>query len=110
MTAVPCRRLTPLSLLLLFGLLPLLLGQGEEGRRYALVIGVNAYKKDQFRPLKYAENDADALADFFEKTAGFRRVVKLTFGASKDNPDLAPTARNIREELTSLLKRRTERD
>ncbi len=105
------RRLLPLSVVvLLVGFVPLLLlGREEEGGRYALLIGVNSYKKDQFRPLKYTENDIDALHEVFTG-AGFKHVVRMTHGASKDNPDHLPTAKNIREELKSLLKRRGEQD
>src|SRR3954470_12922425 len=33
-----------------------------KGRKYALVVGVRHYKKDELRPLKYASKDAAALA------------------------------------------------
>jgi hypothetical protein len=103
----PRRLLPPLALLAAAGLLPLLLRAADtEQRRYALLVGVKSYKKDQFRPLLYTETDVNALAEVF-KGAGYKRVVLLTQEAAKADVDLLPTAANIREQLKSLLKDRT---
>src|SRR5258708_2394905 len=47
-----------------------------KGRKYALVVGVRHYKKDELRPLKYADKDAAALAAAL-RAAGYRRVVLM---------------------------------
>src|SRR5437773_4478851 len=54
------------------------------GRKYALVIGVRNYKKDELRPLKYADKDATALASAL-KGAGYRRVVLMTYHSAADD-------------------------
>jgi formylglycine-generating enzyme required for sulfatase activity len=89
-------------------------GQGDDkgktgGRRYALIVGVRNYKKDELRPLKYADKDAKALADVL-KRADYRRVVLMTYETGADDVDLLPTARNIREQLKSLLEDRKKED
>jgi formylglycine-generating enzyme required for sulfatase activity len=100
-------RLLPPALLVTAGLLPLLARPPEaDERRYALLVGVKSYKKDQFRPLLYAENDVNALAAVF-KGAGYKRVVLMTQEAGRADVDLLPTAKNVREQLRSLLKDRT---
>lgn len=40
------------------------------GRRLALIIGVNSYQDASFQPLRYAENDARALAQWLVNTKG----------------------------------------
>jgi formylglycine-generating enzyme required for sulfatase activity len=75
----------------------------EAGSKYALVVGVRLYKKGELRNLSSADKDAKALADLFRR-ADYRRVVLLTYEAAADNVDLLPTARNIREQLRSLLE------
>ncbi len=107
------RRLPWLFFLVLAALLPLLLLRGaddeerREERRYALVVGPRTYRKDQFRSLLYTENDANKLAQVFTD-AGYKRVVLMTQSASEEQGDnaLQPTAKNIREQLKSLLEDR----
>jgi len=90
-------------------------GKGEEkkveskGRQYALVVGVRNYKKDELRPLKYADKDATSFADAL-KEAGYRRVVVMTYESAANDADLLPTARNIKEQLKSLLEDRRPED
>jgi len=40
------------------------------GRRLGLIVGVNSYQDASFRPLRYAENDARALAQWLVNTKG----------------------------------------
>jgi TPR repeat protein len=106
-----CRRLLPIALLVVATFLlprPLCAGDSTE-RRYALIVGVKNYKKDQFRSLLYSENDADDLAAVF-KEAGYKRVVILTGQKGSTDVDLTPTAKNIRAQLSSLLEDRKETD
>jgi formylglycine-generating enzyme required for sulfatase activity len=89
----------------------LLLGDEPAPRRYALVVGVRHYRKDHLKGLKYAEDDAHALAALL-RTSGYRRVVVLTQKEFQDrgDADLLPTAENIREQLKSLLEDRIKTD
>ncbi len=75
----------------------------EVGKKYALVVGVRLYKKGELRNLSSADKDAKALAGALLR-AGYRRVVLLNYEAAADNVDLLPTARNIKEQLRSLLE------
>jgi formylglycine-generating enzyme required for sulfatase activity len=83
--------------------------EAPKGRKYALVVGVRLYKKDELRPLAFADRDAAALAELFQK-GGFRRVVLMTYAAAADDVDVLPTARNVREQLRSLLEDRRPED
>src|ERR1700694_2267396 len=84
MRRLPVRR-TLRCLLLSFALvvtsflLPLLSrGDGPpRGDKYALLVRVHQYDKNELRDLPYAEADMEALADVLKK-AGYKRVVLLT--------------------------------
>src|SRR4051812_43405399 len=65
--------------------------EAPRGRKYALVVGVRLYKKDELRPLAFADRDATALAELLQK-GGFRRVVLMTYAAAADDVDVLPTA------------------
>jgi formylglycine-generating enzyme required for sulfatase activity len=106
-----------LGCLAVVALLPLLAQEpkftADTGRRLALVVGVRQYEKsDELAALKYTENDAHQLADVLTR-AGYK-VVVLTQKESRAKEDifLAPTAKNIRRELDTLLHpdKRTEAD
>ncbi len=75
----------------------------KKGRKYALIVGVRHYKKDELRSLKYADKDAIALAEAL-RGAGYRRVVLMTYESAGEDADLLPTARNIKEQLKSLTE------
>jgi hypothetical protein len=83
--------------------------EGKKDRKYALVVGVSLYKKDELRALKYAEKDAAALASAL-KAAGYRRVVLLSHAAAAKDADLLPTARNLKAQLKGLLEDRRKDD
>ncbi len=108
------RRYRLLPLLSLIGLLGALVrpstgtgdekkGEEKKGRTYAVVVGVRQYKKDELRPLKYADKDAAALAEAL-KGGGYRRVVLMTHESAAHDADLLPTARNIKEQLKSMAE------
>jgi formylglycine-generating enzyme required for sulfatase activity len=97
---------------LLCGLLPVLLlagagvllptwGQGPAGKKYAVVVGINRYAHKKLTPLKYAENDATALAEVLTR-AGYE-VVLLTDSAKKAS--LQPTRANIEARLREVLEK-----
>ena len=74
------------------------------GRKYALLVGVRAYDKDQLRSLRFTENDVNGLAAVL-KDAGYKRVVLMTqteAGTSGDTT-LLPNAKNIRRKLAAIL-------
>ena len=79
-------------------------GEAVKGKKYALLVGVNTYKHEDLKPLKYTENDVEELAKLLgNKSAGFAvRVLTATRG--KNNPKDRPTAANIRAAIAELAK------
>jgi formylglycine-generating enzyme required for sulfatase activity len=82
-----------------------------KGRRYALLVGVKNYNKDQLRGLKYTENDAADLAAVL-RDAGYKRVVLMTQSnaAAEGDNDLLPTGDTVRRQLAALLEDRKPGD
>ncbi len=76
-----------------------------EGKRLALVVGVNDYDSRKLVPLKYAERDATELAKVL-KAAGF--TVRVLLGSAKDADEA--TRANVETALKDLLKGATRRD
>jgi hypothetical protein len=79
------------------------------GGRYALLVGVSHYNRDELRSLKYAERDVESMADILRK-AGYARVVLMTGVEGVKKPRLSPDGDNIREELKGLLEGRQPED
>ncbi|MFZ4629868.1 MAG: caspase family protein, partial [Blastocatellia bacterium] len=73
-------------------------------KRYALLVGVNTYEHSQITPLIGAANDMVLLEEALVKYGGFDRdrVVRLTTDATE--PMSRPTAANILEKLSNVLK------
>src|SRR5262245_39755452 len=80
-----------------------------QGKRYALLAGVNTYESSTFPNLKYAENDVLKLADVLRE-AGYDEVVVLTTSAGKKDKADAPTAANVRKALGRLSDKLTKDD
>src|SRR5262249_41878577 len=84
--------------------------QRTTGEKYALLVGVRQYNKNELRNLPYAENDVEGLAQVLLRN-GYRKenVVLMTqkVGATTDT-DLLPTTANIREQIKLLLQDRIE--
>lgn len=79
------------------------------GRKYALLVGVRNYDKNELRNLPYTEDDIESLAKVFEN-AGFRRVVVLTQTRGADQSRFLPLAANIRNSLRGMLEDRQPED
>jgi serine/threonine-protein kinase len=72
---------------------------------FAFLVGVSSYQFDSGRiELEYTESDVDELSRVLLKH-GFPRpnIRLLTQWSEGDNPELAPTAANIRRQLRTLL-------
>jgi uncharacterized caspase-like protein len=84
-------------------------GAQEVRDRYALLVGVRQYGKDELRTLNYTENDIKELSQVLLRS-GYRRenVVVMTQSTGAYDTDLLPTAANIRTQLKLLLQDRTE--
>jgi TPR repeat protein len=83
----------------------------EKGKKYAVIVGVNAYDHAALSPLEYAENDAEELGRLLrESRAGFAKIRVLTTARGKKNSEDAPTGKNIRAALAELYQRKTRRD
>jgi len=85
------RALLP-ALLLVLCLLPCL-SQGTE-TRWALVVGIDSYRRADVTPLSFAVQDAKAFRDVLVRHAGFpeENIMLLT---SEEKGDLAPTSGTI---------------
>ena len=79
------------------------------GGKYALLVGVANYDKNELRSLKYAEDDAADLSQIL-RDGGWGRVVLLTEAEAKRDAGLAPTAADVRERLKALLADRKPDD
>src|SRR5262245_57100138 len=73
--------------------------QGKaKGKRYALLVGVSAYKRQTFPDLKYTENDVEKLAEILTRS-GYTKVRVLTNTRGETDAKDAPTAANILKAL-----------
>ena len=83
------------------------------GEKYALLVGVQQYRKSELRSLDFTENDVTDLAEVL-KGAGFpeENVVLLTKAHADEERDLRyqPLAQNIRDELDLVLRELREGD
>ncbi len=99
---------------LLFCLIVPILAQAAppQGKNHALLVGVTEYSSDRFTPLKYTENDVEALARVLDRPGSpFRGNVRvLTCTRGKKNSADAPTAANIRAAFARLIAGRGKRD
>ena len=81
------------------------------GDRYALLVGVKVYNKNELHNLAYTENDVTELAQVL-RDAGYKRVVLMTQSAAlaEGDSDLQPTSDNIRAQLKGVLDGRKPDD
>ncbi len=73
-----------------------------DGKRYALLIGINQYDSESLTQLKFAENDIDGLAKGFEAASYKVKLLTVSSG-TKDNA-LQPTRANISRTFKELAK------
>src|SRR5436309_1997356 len=86
----------------------LVLAAPEEGKRYALLVGVKDYDHVKLRPLDYSENDVTDLAKLL-RSHGYE-VVLLCDSEGERNAQLKPTLGNIRTQLETVLDRTKRQD
>lgn len=60
---------------------------GNEGRRWAVCIGINDYWDDKVADLKKARNDAKGLAEIFDSIGQFDKVYTMTDDLDPKNKD-----------------------
>ena len=82
----------------------------EEGRRYALVVGVQDYKGTALGSLRYCDNDAAGLAEVLGQRGYRVTLMTRPEYKARDRDDLLPTADNIRDNLQALLRNRKPAD
>ena len=80
----------------------------DDGKRYAVLVGVNDYDHAKLKPLKYAEADAAELRDVL-KAAGYETTL-LTTAAGKATASAAPTKANVEKALAAVLDKGKRRD
>jgi hypothetical protein len=81
------------------------------GEKYALLVGVRQYDKNELRSLPYTESDVVELSQALQE-AGYRpeNIVLLTQTMGADNVRFLPLAANIRKELRLKLRNRNHAD
>ena len=85
--------------------------QETVGRKYAILVGVRQYDRNQLRNLPFAENDVAEMAEILsQKTSGFRRVELLTQTEGAKESRRLPLAKTIREALKGILEDRGKDD
>ena len=87
----------------------LALADGEMGRKYAILVGVKEYDRNQLKNLPFAENDVAEMADIL-KQSGFRRVELLTQARGAKESRYLPLAKTIRESIKGVLEDRGNDD
>ncbi|MCB1179225.1 MAG: caspase family protein [Leptospiraceae bacterium] len=83
--------------------------EGNEGKRYALVIGINDYNDPEIPDLSKARNDAKALGKILKERGQFDEVDVMTDDIDSKN-NLYPTKLNIMEKMESILNYSTPND
>lgn len=78
--------------------------QPAKGTIYVAVIGINDYKQSSVPSLKYAENDARAMAKYFRDSVGVPRENIFTLLGNQ------ATSKNIKKLLGVTLQRKAGRD
>lgn len=81
------------------------------GEKFAFLVGVRNYDKNELRNLPFPEEDVASLAAVL-KESGYRKenVVVLTQTRGAERARSLPTAKNIRREFKALLRDREEGD
>ena len=86
-------------------------GRGQEtvGRKYAILVGVKEYDRNQLKNLPFAENDVSEMAEILTQS-GFRRVELLTQAEGAKKSRFLPLAKTIRETIAGVLEDREKDD
>src|SRR5262249_10603026 len=81
-------------------------------KAHALLVGINEYEHASLPPLRYAENDVEALARLLDRPGSpyHKRVRALTTRPGRKDQADQPTAHNVRKALADVLKGRTRKD
>jgi hypothetical protein len=81
------------------------LGGENEGKRYAIVVGINNYSDISIANLSKARNDAIVMANLLETHGKFDKVFLMTDDIDNkgDNRNLYPTRLNILAKIDSVL-------
>jgi formylglycine-generating enzyme required for sulfatase activity len=80
----------------------------EEGKRFALLVGVKAYRHAGLEDLQYTEKDVTDLRDVLANS-GFQ-VTLLTTTEGRADPNKAPTKANVDAVLKSMLSSVSKHD
>src|SRR5262245_44240872 len=83
--------------------------QAKAGEKYALLVGVRNYDKNELRNLPYSEPDVTELADLL-RMAGYERVTLLSQTRGSEDARYLPTAENIWKSLKGLLRDKEKDD
>lgn len=79
-----------------------------DGKRFAVLIGVQKYDDKKFEPLEYTERDVADLAKVLE-TAGYN-VTLLTDSVGQKDKALEPTRANVEKAIKATLGKCTRDD
>lgn len=83
----------------------------DEGRRYALLVGVQQYDSEDMDDLRFTENDVEKLSEVLQrKPKPYSRIVVMTRERGQKDTSLLPTAANIRKQLEKLAAKCDKED
>ena len=83
--------------------------QESTGKKYAILVGVKEYDRNQLKNLPFAENDVSEMAEIL-KQSGFRRVELLTQAEGAKKARFLPLAKTIRETIAGVFEDRESDD
>lgn len=86
--------------------------EGNEGKRYAILVGVNQYKDIAISALEKARNDAKIIGKILQEKGSFDQVFIMTddIDIRTDTENLYPSKLNIQQKVESLLRNSNEND
>src|SRR5262249_28051250 len=82
----------------------------EKEKRYAVIVGVNGYYSGKFPKLRFAENDAEGLAQVLSGRYGFSNIEVLTNSRGEKDEKQKPTVKNIKGALERVMKGKGRND
>lgn len=84
--------------------------KGNEGRRWAVCIGINNYWDENIPDLKKARNDAKGLAEIFETIGQFDKIYTMTDDLDYKTDDNFPTTFKIKARVDYVVDMADETD
>gem|GEM_PF-4731035 len=84
--------------------------EGNQGKRWAICIGINDYEDENIGDLKKAQNDALSLGKVLEEKGQFDKVITMVNDEDHYKNKMLPTKSNIEKNLDFILEFATPND